>query len=176
MMPTPHHRPLTWRTKMLRQAGLFFSIAATALACVSPASSAAFNVAQSATGTAATAIVRHGDSRESLYRSVSIDRDGQFRFPEFELEFARSEYPLKWALGRAEFAGPPAASLPADTALHLLGANRPLLQNPERGQRKLASKEGTAPETWAVVLIGAGLAWLQLRRKSRQTAIRFSAR
>jgi len=115
------------------------------------------------------------ESTGSQYRAMSIDRVSNLKFLSGKLGPAKPEDLLWVAIGDANLVALQTLPPGADTSLNLVDAEPLLVQKPRHGNAVHAPAEGTAPEFWAVILIGAGLIWSQLRRKTRHSAIRFTA-
>jgi hypothetical protein len=161
---------------MVKQAEILFVAAMTMLICSSSAPAAIFEMQHALPGadTAAMRLRLPGGGMEGLYKTASIDHAGEVQFPSLKTGIARSEDLLWVAIGDAGLLGLRASPL-EDTAWYLFDADRLFVQNAGHGNVGSAPKESTAREIWAVILVGAGLIWFQLRRKTRHGAIRFTA-
>ncbi len=146
------------------------------LICSTSAPAAIFEVQHALPGadTATTRLRLPGGGMEGLYKTASIDRAGEVQFPSLKTGIARSEDLLWVAIGDAGLLGLRASPLDADTAWYLFDADRLFVQNAGLDNAGGTPKESTAREFWAVILVGAGLIWFQLRRKTRHSAIRFT--
>ena len=162
---------------MVKQAGILFMATMAMLICSTSAPAAIFEVQHALPGadTATTRLRLLGGGMEGLYKTASIDRAGEVQFPSLKTGIARSEDLLWVAIGDAGLLGLRASPLDADTAWYLFDADRQFVQNAGLDNAGSAPKESTAREFWAVILVGAGLIWFQLRRKTRHSAIRFTA-
>jgi hypothetical protein len=161
---------------MVKQAEIFLLAVMTVLICSSSAPAAIFEMQHALPGAdTATTRFRLPGGMEGLYKTASIDRAGEVQFPSLKTGIARSEDLLWVAIGDAGLLGLRASPLDADTAWYLFDADRLFVQNAGLDNAGSAPKESTARETWAVILVGAGLIWFQLRRKTRHSAIRFTA-
>jgi hypothetical protein len=161
---------------MFKQAETFFSAAMAVLMYSCSASAAIFEMQHTSLGASTPASLHPlGSGMKDPYQTVSIDQAGKLLFPSLKAGIARSEDLLWVAIGEAGLFRLQASPPNGDAALYLFKAERVLVQNTGHGAARHAPKESTAPEIWAVILIGAGLIWSQLRRKTRHSAIWFTA-
>ena len=162
---------------MFNQAKLFFLALVTASIYSSGATAAIFEMQHALAVTSASAASIHPFSRrvEGLYHAGPVDHGGDLQFRTVKTGVTRPVELLWEASGDTSFPGPQPLPWNADTPLYPVEAEHLLTQKTGYGNSVRSQSEGTAPETWAVILIGAGLVWSQLRRKSRHSAIRFTA-
>ena len=162
---------------MLKQAESFLLAVMTMLICSSSAPAAIFEMQHALPGaeTPTTRLRLPGGGMEGIYKTASIDRAGELRFPSLKTGIARSEDLLWVAIGDAGLLGLRASPLGGDTGWNLFETERLVVPNAGPGNAGSTPKESTAREIWAVILVGAGLIWFQLRRKTRHSAIRFTA-
>jgi hypothetical protein len=159
------------------RARMFFLTVVSALTYSACASAAIFemqHLTPDAT-TPASKINPLGSSKSVLHQAASISYRGDLLFPSVKFALARPEDLLWAAIGEANLFGTQFSPPDADPTLYLVGTEHLLVQNTGHGSASRAPTDSTAPETWAVILIGAGLIWSQLRRKTRHSAIRFTA-
>jgi len=161
---------------MTKRAGMFFFAVVSALTYCACASAAIFEVQHLAPGTITPAPKIHLlDSRKKApYRTASIDHGSELPFLSGKFTLARPEDFLWTAIGEANLFGLQFSPPDTDTALYLVGTEHLVNQKARHPGTVSAPAEGTKPEIWALMLIGAGLIWSQLRRKSRPSPIRFT--
>ena len=146
------------------------------LAYASSVSAALFEIPSLLLGTSKPATRQHLQDRvEGLYKPASLDRVGTLQFSSTGMGLAKSEDLLWMTLGDAGVTAGQFLSSNADTTLYLANADRLFIQKTGPDGAVRAPVEGGVPEIWAVMLIGAGLIWSQLRRKNRHSAIRFNS-
>jgi hypothetical protein len=162
---------------MLNRTKSFILGVTAVLICSTSASAAIFemqNLRSAATRSGGTGIHAPENRAQGLYQRASTDRMGDLQLPSLNMGMMRPEDLLWIAMGDASLAANPASHLNFDAALHSAEADHLLAQKIGHASTVHAPTEGTAPEIWAVILIGAGLIWSQLRRKTRNDPIRFT--
>jgi hypothetical protein len=161
---------------MFKHAKYFLLAAMAVLMTSSIASAAIFETHQPLPKANSPAIAPypHGGRTQSLYQLGSLDHAGDLQFSLAKAEFTRQEDLFWVAVGNATlFSLQPLASNAA-VALHPVESDhfRTPKENIDSAVRP--TSEGAAPKAWAVILIGAGLVWTQLRRRNRRGAIHFT--
>jgi hypothetical protein len=162
---------------MFRPTKTFLLPIMTVMIYSSYGSAAIFEVQHLVTSTTAPATRLHaiGSQAGRLSQAASIDRGSDWQFPSGKLGLAKPEDLLWVEIGDTSLSGLQHSLSNADTALYSIETKHFLAQTMGHGSAVRAPTEGTAPEIWAVILIGAGLILSQLRRKSLHGAIRFTA-
>ncbi len=158
---------------MRGQAEISLLVLTVALMCLSSSSAATIEMAHSLPGArlADTNLQPPGRDLDGLYRAVSINHRGDVRFSSGILELAKPEELVWLAIGEPNRLGLPLPRATSETTLHSVEAKHLLVHKTGHGS---APTENTAPEIWAVILIGVGLIWARLRRKTRRGAILFT--
>lgn len=155
---------------MFRFAEPYLLIAIAVLASPSSASATIFEMTRSfSSATAVSPSFYRPDSQmKGLYQTASTSRGTGLPAPSGKLGMVSPEDLLWVAIGDTGYSGFQTLSSSADSALHLAEAGH-------IGAAGAPAAQGASSEIWALFLIGAGLIWSQLRRKSRHGAIRFTA-
>jgi hypothetical protein len=111
---------------------------------------------------------------ERPYQTMLVDHTGERRFPSSKTRIATAEDVLWVAIGDAGLLGITTPFPEEDVSLNSFEARTPFARNTQAGSVDVPEQR-TAPETWVVILVGAGLIWFHMRRKARHHAIRFTA-
>lgn len=162
---------------MFKIARTYILIAFALLAYSSSASATIFemNHGFSAAVTASANPYRLDGHKKGLYQATSVDRESVLSFASGKLGLVNPEDLLWVAIGDTGFSSFQTTQSIADSSLYLAEADHFLTEKTGRNGADHAPAESSTPEIWATILIGAGLIWSQLRRKTRHGAIRFMA-